>query len=280
MLWVKRNPTIEDLYDDARLDKSIKYTQNNAMVAYSGENTGRSPKDKRVVLDIKTEIIWWGEINIPMSHSLFKHYVDFAKNYLNNSNRYEVDAYAGWDLENRVKIRTICTSPYHALFIRNMLIPTDEVFDKPDFTIYNVCQLKLSNATQELDENIEKDKELDDKLVGINFTSMEMVIYGTQYAGEMKKGILTLMMYLMQLKENLTLHSAAGKTNKGVCMFFGLSGTGKMTLSTQTKLIGDDEHVWTDKGIFNVEGGCYAKCIGLKGNKNRRYTILSNMALC
>ena len=222
MLWVKRNPTIEDLYEDSESKHSITYTKNKAMVAYSGENTGRSPKDKRVVCDENTKDIWWGEINIPMEPKLFEFYVNFAKKYLNTKNRYEIDAYAGWDLENRIRVRTICTSPYHALFIRNMLIPTDEVFDKPDFTIYNVCKLKLSNITEKI-EDIKKDTKLNDKLIGINFTTMEMVIYGTEYAGEMKKGILTLMMYLMQIKNNLTLHSSAGKTNMGICMFFGLS---------------------------------------------------------
>ena len=263
MLWVKRNPTIEDLYEDAEKVENITKTSNDALVAYSGDNTGRSPRDKRVVLDNNTDGIWWGDINIPISRPLFKFYTDFAKKYLNNKNRYEIDAYAGWDLENRIRIRTICTSPYHALFIRNMLIPTDEVFENPDFTFYNVSELKLSNATEKI-RDIEKDRELREKLVGIDFTNMEMVIYGTMYAGEMKKGILTLMMYLMQKKGHLTLHSAAGKTNIGTCMFFGLSGTGKTTLSAQTKLIGDDEHVWTGNGIFNIEGGCYAKCIGLK----------------
>ena len=176
MIWVKRNPTIEDLYEDAENKHSIKKTYNDALVAYSGENTGRSPKDKRIVLDDNTRNIWWGDINIPIESQLFEFYTDFAKKYLNGKNRYEVDAYAGWDLENRVRIRIVCTSPYHALFIRNMLIPTDEIFDKPDFTIYNVSQLKLSNATEKI-EDIDKDKTLKDKLVGINFTSMEMVIY-------------------------------------------------------------------------------------------------------
>ena len=263
MLWVKRNPSIEELYRDAEQKQSIKTINNGAMVAYSGENTGRSPRDKRVVYDENTKDIWWGDINIPIRPDLFTHYRDFAKKYLDTVNRYEVDVYAGWDLENRIKIRVVCTSPYHALFVRNMFIPTDEVFEKPDFVIYNVCKLKLSNVTEKLEEGMEKDAGLRDKLVALNFTTMEMVIYGTEYAGEMKKGVLTLLMYLMQNKGHLTLHSGAGKTNKGVCMFFGLSGTGKTTLSSQTRLIGDDEHVWTGKGIFNVEGGCYAKCIGL-----------------
>ena len=227
MLWVKRNPSIEELYRDAEQKQSIKTINNGAMVAYSGENTGRSPRDKRVVYDENTKDIWWGDINIPIRPDLFTHYRDFAKKYLDTVNRYEVDVYAGWDLENRIKIRVVCTSPYHALFVRNMFIPTDEVFEKPDFVIYNVCKLKLSNVTEKLEEDVEKDVELRDKLVALNFTTMEMVIYGTEYAGEMKKGVLTLLMYLMQNKGHLTLHSGAGKTNKGVCMFFGLSGTGK-----------------------------------------------------
>ena len=193
MLWVKRNPSIEELYRDAEQKQSIKTINNGAMVAYSGENTGRSPRDKRVVYDENTKDIWWGDINIPIRTDLFTHYRDFAKKYLDTVNRYEVDVYAGWDLENRIKIRVVCTSPYHALFVRNMFIPTDEVFEKPDFVIYNVCKLKLSNVTEKLEEGVEKDAGLRDKLVALNFTTMEMVIYGTEYAGETKKGVLTLL---------------------------------------------------------------------------------------
>jgi phosphoenolpyruvate carboxykinase (ATP) len=152
-----------------------------------------------------------------------------------------------------------------------MLIPAKEKFDKPDFVIYNcgAIPLRIYTNTMNQIENKLKDNSLDDTLVAINFTSMEMIIFGTEYAGEMKKGVLTLMMYLMPLKNNLCLHSSANvdRNNKeNVSLFFGLSGTGKTSLSADPRrfLIGDDEHVWTPDGLFNVEGGCYAKCIGLK----------------
>ena len=179
-----------------------------------------------------------------------------------------IDTYAGWNEKNRIKIRIYCTLAYHALFMKNMLIVSSKQFkdDEVDFTIYNVGEISLKNYIP-LDKK-KRDPSLRDTLVGIDFSAGEMVIYGTKYAGEMKKGVLTLMMYLMPLKDHLTLHSSANLdlNTDQLCLFFGLSGTGKTTLSAdpERSLIGDDEHVWTDTGVFNIEGGCYAKCIGLK----------------
>ena len=205
---------------------------------------------------------------------LFNYYYECALDYLSdliyhNKNVYIIDAFAGWDTNNRIKVRIICTNPYHALFMKNMLIPSTYEFEEPDFTIVNTGGLKLSDVEDD-DMNIEKDNNLEDNLVAIDLTEMKMVIYGTKYAGEMKKGVLTVMMYLMQNKNMLTLHSSANIDKNGnTSLFFGLSGTGKTTLSAEENrmLIGDDEHVWTDDGIFNIEGGCYAKCIGLKENE-------------
>jgi phosphoenolpyruvate carboxykinase (ATP) len=280
------------IYEKAlREDKTMLLNNTGALVAYSGEKTGRSPKDKRVVLDDNTKDIWWGSnsasgsdsssssssssssasnrVNRPLRKELFNAYRDYAKEYLDvHQHPYTVDAYAGWDNQYRLKIRTRCTNGYHALFMTNMLIPSETEFDLADFTIYNVGELSLRAVDSRLNElGIERDPTLDDTLVVLDFTQMEMVIYGTRYAGEMKKGVLTLFMYLMPLNNNLTLHSSANvdpKTNES-CLFFGLSGTGKTTISADPNrdLIGDDEHVWTSDGIFNIEGGCYAKCIGL-----------------
>lgn len=261
----KFNPLVSDLYKDAIVYENINLSSTGALLTYSGEKTGRSPKDKRIVYDDNTKDIWWGNVNIPMKKDLFEFYKKNAVEYLNQQTRlYQIDTYAGW--ENKVKVRLYCTSAYHALFMLDMLIPSKEKFDQPDFTIYNVGELSLSQYTKTVDNKSMIDDKLKDTLVGIDFTSMEMVIYGTRYAGEMKKGILTLLMYLAPIKGHLPLHSSANVKDDNLCLFFGLSGTGKTTLSADPsrKLIGDDEHVWTDDGVYNIEGGCYAKCINLK----------------
>ncbi|ARF12660.1 phosphoenolpyruvate carboxykinase, partial [Klosneuvirus KNV1] len=157
---------------------------------------------------------------------LFEFYKQDAIAYLDRQTRlYQIDTYAGW--ENKIKVRLYCTSAYHALFMLDMLIPSKEKFDKPDFTIYNVGELALGQSTKKIIRKDIIDDKLKDTLVGIDFTSMEMVIYGTKYAGEMKKGILTLFMYLAPIKNQLCLHSSANVKDNNLCLFFGLSGTGK-----------------------------------------------------
>jgi phosphoenolpyruvate carboxykinase (ATP) len=264
-----------DIYCRAlREDSKSNLSNTGALVAYSGEKTGRSPKDKRVVLDDRTQNIWWGRVNRPLSKDLFNRYRDHAISYIDSHDHpYQVDAVAGWDDDNCLKVRTHCTEGYHALFMSNMLILSEDEFEptEVDFTIYNVGEIGLREAAKDLclsEDDIDIDSSLDDTLIALDFEQMEMVIYGTRYAGEMKKGILTLFMYLMPLSDDLTLHSSANVNphNNSSCLFFGLSGTGKTTISADPNrmLVGDDEHVWTRNGIFNIEGGCYAKCIGLK----------------
>jgi len=274
---MRENLSTTSLYEHGlREDHTLKLSATGALVAYSGTKTGRSPKDKRIVLDQLTEDIWWGPVNKPLNKDLFIFYRDWAIKYLfRHPTHYVVDATAGWDYEFSLKIKTHCTSAYHALFMRNMLIPSTEKFNVVDFTIYNVGEVDLSEATKDLikqsvsntDNFPMIDHSLGNTLVAIDFTRKEMIIFGTKYAGEMKKGILTLFMYLMPLSQALPLHSSANidGIDDSTCLFFGLSGTGKTTISADPdrKLIGDDEHVWTDKGVFNIEGGCYAKCIGL-----------------
>ena len=260
------NPSTAELYKIAIQEDDLHLSDTGALLAYSGTKTGRSPKDKRVVLNDKSKNIWWGDVNIPIDEKLYLHYKNCALEYLEKKDRvFKIDAFAGWDFDYKLKIRIYCTSAYHALFMKNMLIPVKEEFDKPDFTIINVGELQLNNF---IPENIPSDNSLTDTLVGLDFEDRSMIIYGTQYAGEMKKGILTLMMYEMPLINELTLHSSANmdKNKEELCIFFGLSGTGKTTLSADPSryLIGDDEHVWHSNGVFNIEGGCYAKCIGLK----------------
>jgi phosphoenolpyruvate carboxykinase (ATP) len=267
------NPTISQLYQDAA-KKGMYTSSTGALLAYSGDITGRSPKDKRIVYDDNTKDIWWGSVNIPISPLLYSIYKTAAAQYLKNSDiLYSVDCYAGWNEDYRIKVRLYTTNPYHALFIRNLLIFTGEVFDEIDFTIYDVSELKLGDI--KVDDEI-KDNNLKDTLVGLNFTTNDMILYGSEYAGELKKAIFTLFMYLLPLKNSLCLHSSANVdlNRENLCMFFGLSGTGKTSLSVSADrlLIGDDEHGFVSDGmgnvnVFNIEGGNYAKCINLDKNK-------------
>ncbi len=250
--------------DAIRYEPSTSLSSFGALIAYSGEKTGRSPGDKRIAeTPTSKEQVWWGDINIPISTHTFEINRERAKDYLSTREQvYVIDAFAGWDPANRIKVRIICTRPYHALFMSIMLItPTaDELadFGEPDFTIYNAGQFPANKLTTSMTSKTSID---------LCFEEKEMVILGTEYAGEMKKGIFTLMQYLMPKKGHLSMHcsaTACPETNRSAVLF-GLSGTGKTTLSADPsrKLIGDDEHVWTDSGIFNIEGGCYAKAIDL-----------------
>jgi phosphoenolpyruvate carboxykinase (ATP) len=171
-----------------------------------------------------------------------------------------VDGFAGWDPHYRIKVRVICSRAYHALFMHNMLIrPTHrelESFGEPDFVIFNAGAFFANRYTSGMTSKTS---------VALHFGRQEFVILGTEYAGEMKKGIFTVMNYLMPKKRVLSMHCSATEGENGASILFGLSGTGKTTLSADPKreLIGDDEHCWSDNGLFNIEGGCYAKVIDL-----------------
>lgn len=265
---IMRNPSPPVLYEEALKYEAGSYiTATGALSVSSGERTGRSPKDKRVVKELSSQDkIWWGRVNIPMEEHTFLINRERAIDFLNTRDRlYVFDGYAGWAPEYRIKVRVVCALAYHALFMNNMLIrPTREQlheFGEPDFTIYNAGSFPANRFTREMSSGTSVD---------INFGRREMVILGTKYAGEMKKGIFSVMHYLMPLRGVLSLHSSANEGPDGdVSLFFGLSGTGKTTLSADParKLIGDDEHCWYDGGVFNIEGGCYAKTIGLSAEK-------------
>ncbi|CAD6588733.1 MAG: Protein kinase C-like 1 [Tremellales sp. Tagirdzhanova-0007] len=269
-IHIKRNAPIASLYEDAVLNEGAVISSTGALINFSGKKTGRSPKDKRIVYEESSkEDIWWGPVNIKMDEHTFEISRERAIDYLNTrENVYIFDGFAGWDPKYRIKVRIIASRAYHALFMNNMLIrPTPEElldFGEPDFIIYNAGQFPANRFTTGMTSTTS---------VEINFKRMEMVILGTEYAGEMKKGIFSVMHYLQPVKfGQLSLHSSANQA-KGedgdVTLFFGLSGTGKTTLSADANrlLIGDDEHVWSDTGVFNIEGGCYAKCINLSADK-------------
>jgi len=246
-------------------------TATGALAVRSGAKTGRSPKDKRLVDEPDSEgNVWWGPVSVKMGEQAFMLNRERAIDYLNTRDRiFVVDGYAGWDPKYRVACRVICSRAYHALFMRNMLVRVAEDEQDafvPDMIIFNAGGFPANRYVEGVTSSCSVDLHLGRYSKRSAKKQAEMVILGTQYAGEMKKGILTFMMYLMPLKGQLCLHSSANEDADGnVTVFFGLSGTGKTTLSADPRraLIGDDEHVWTDEGVFNVEGGCYAKCVNL-----------------
>ena len=266
---IRRNFSPAMLYQEAiQLEKGAAIANSGALIAYSGDKTGRSPTDKRVVRHEDSEKdIWWGPVNIDIDDNVFQVNRERAIDYLNTRGHlYIVDAYAGWDPAYQAKVRVICTRPYHALFMHTMLIrPTREelkTFGEPDFVIFNAGRFPANRHTTGMTSKTSID---------VSLNPGEMVILGTEYAGEMKKGVFTMMNYFMPKKNVLSMHcSATADREKGTSsVLFGLSGTGKTTLSADPArlLIGDDEHCWSDDGIFNIEGGCYAKAIDLTPEK-------------
>ncbi|KAJ1689104.1 hypothetical protein LUZ63_013259 [Rhynchospora breviuscula] len=259
-----------ELYEQAiKYEKGSFITSNGALATLSGAKTGRSPRDKRVVKDdVTSEGLWWGKgsPNIEMDEHTFLTNRERAVDYLNSLDKVFVnDQFLNWDPENQIKVRIISARAYHSLFMHNMCIratPEElEDFGTPDFTIYNAGQFPCNRYTHYMTSSTSVD---------INLARREMVILGTQYAGEMKKGLFSVMHYLMPKRQILSLHSGCNMGKDGdVALFFGLSGTGKTTLSTDHNryLIGDDEHCWSDNGVSNIEGGCYAKCVDLSQEK-------------
>ena len=282
---IHRNTSVPELYEIAlRHEKGTAISDVGALLVYSGEKTGRSPKDRRIVKNPESKNnIDWGDINIGLDERTYDINHERAIDYLNTRSRlFVVDAFAGWDPKYQIKVRIICTRAYHALFMQNMLImPTaDQLqeFGKPDYVVFNAGGFPANRLTTEMTSKTSVD---------VNLERGQIVILGTEYAGEMKKGIFSVMNYLMPLQDVLPMHCSANVGSDGdVSVLFGLSGTGKTTLSAdpKRKLIGDDEHCWTDTGIFNIEGGCYAKAIDLSAEKEpdiynaiRFGTVLENV---
>ena len=260
---IYRNLAPAELYEHSVQFDGAQIVSSGALATTSFEKTGRSPKDKRVVENASSsDDIWWGKVNIPLSSDSFDQNYAIAVDYLNTCERlYVFDGFAGWDPKHQLKIRIICSRPYHALFMNNMLIrPTLEQlakFGEPDYVVFNGGAQPADTTVEGIETNTS---------VALDFEEKRFVILGTQYAGEMKKGVFTIMHYLMPKAGVLSMHCSANEGVDGdVALFFGLSGTGKTTLSADASraLIGDDEHCWTDDGIFNIEGGCYAKTIDL-----------------
>ncbi len=285
-LKLHRNASPAELYELAlKGDRGSQIADSGALVALSGERTGRSPADKRVVRDaITQQDVWWGKVNIPLESEAFEINRERAIDYLRTRDRlFVVDGFAGWDPKYRLKVRVICARPYHALFMHNMLIrPTlAELaeFGEPDFVVVNAGEFPANAHTTGMSSKTSVD---------LSFERRELVILGTEYAGEMKKGVFSVMHYLMPKRGVLSMHCSATTSldGKESSVLFGLSGTGKTTLSADPKrlLVGDDEHCWTDDGLFNIEGGCYAKVIELDAEQEpavyqaiRFGTVLENV---
>ncbi len=259
---VYHNLSYDELFDHEIKNGEGRTTVNGTFAVDTGIFTGRSPKDKYFVMsEPSSKYISWGKVNKATSKEVFDELYEKVKKQLSNKNIYVQDAYCGAAPESRKSIRVVTELAWQAHFVKNMFIrPELEDLENftPEFTIYNAC--KLSN------EDYEKNDLHSDVFVVFNVEKNIAIIGGTWYGGEMKKGVFSMMNYWLPLEGKLSMHCSANVGSEGdTALFFGLSGTGKTTLSTDAKrrLIGDDEHGWDDKGIFNFEGGCYAKCIGL-----------------
>ncbi|MCQ2300107.1 MAG: phosphoenolpyruvate carboxykinase (ATP) [Bacteroidales bacterium] len=290
------NPSYEELYKlekDPTLtgfDKGQE-TELGAINVMTGIYTGRSPKDKYIVDDAMShDKVWWTtegykNDNHPMTEQVWGTVKELAVKELCNKNLYVVDAFCGANESTRLAVRFVMEVAWQAHFIKNMfIVPTDEELKNftPDFIVYNASKAKVENY-KELGLNSET-------CVAFNTTSKEQVIINTWYGGEMKKGLFSMMNYYLPLKGIAAMHCSANTDMEGknTAIFFGLSGTGKTTLSTDPKrlLIGDDEHGWDDDGVFNFEGGCYAKVINLDKdsepdiyNAIRRNALLENVTV-
>ncbi|MBQ4649425.1 MAG: phosphoenolpyruvate carboxykinase (ATP) [Firmicutes bacterium] len=290
------NPSYEYLFEEEMkpelegFDKG-QLSELGAVNVMTGVYTGRSPKDKYIVMDENSrDTVWWTSDeykndNHPMSEEVWTQVKELAQKQLSGKKLYVVDAFCGANKDTRMAIRFIMEVAWQAHFVKNMfIVPTEEELAafEPDFVVYTASKAKVENY-KELGLNSET-------CVAFNITSREQVILNTWYGGEMKKGMFSMMNYYLPLKGIASMHCSANTDMnvENTAVFFGLSGTGKTTLSTDPKrlLVGDDEHGWDDNGIFNFEGGCYAKVINLDKdsepdiyNAIRRNALLENVTL-
>ena len=284
------NPSYEQLFAEETKPGLTGYdvgtvTELGAVNVMTGVYTGRSPKDKYIVMDENSKnTVWWTtdeykNDNHPMSEETFAYVKGLAKQQLSGKRLFVVDAFCGANKDTRMAIRFIMEVAWQAHFVKNMfIVPTAEELEafEPDFVVYTASKAKVDNY-KELGLN-------SDTCVAFNVTTREQVILNTWYGGEMKKGLFSMMNYYLPLKGIAAMHCSANTDMEGknTAIFFGLSGTGKTTLSTDPKrlLIGDDEHGWDDNGVFNFEGGCYAKVINLdKESEPDIYNAIKRNAL-
>ena len=259
------NLSIPVLYEFALCNGEGQLASDGPLVVTTGEHTGRAAQDKYIVDEPKTSVdIWWGKVNIGYAEEHFDALHKRMNGYLEGKTVYVQDCYAGADPDNRYPVRIISTFAWHSIFARNMFLPQPDDSESirkfiPEFTVLHCPYFQADT---------DKDKTRSGTFVIINISQKLIIIGGTGYAGEIKKSIFSVLNFMLPGKEILPMHCSANvnkKDQSDVAIFFGLSGTGKTTLSADRKriLVGDDEHGWSDKGIFNFEGGCYAKVIRL-----------------
>ncbi len=277
------NLTNPELIEHAIRRGEGELASNGTLVTRTGKYTGRTPKDKAVVKEPSSESHIWWENNASFESSKFDALKTKVNEYIKSKELYVVDTFGGADSDYRIRARFIVEKAWHAMFIKTLLIRPSttelETFE-PDWTVIDVSEMTADPAI---------DGTLSEAFILLNFSQKLVMIGGTQYAGEMKKSIFTILNYLLPLQGVLSMHCSANiGANGDTALFFGLSGTGKTTLSAdpERKLIGDDEHGWSDKGVFNFEGGCYAKCIKLSQeaepqiwNAIRFGSVLENVVL-
>ncbi|HEX2623579.1 MAG TPA: phosphoenolpyruvate carboxykinase [Phototrophicaceae bacterium] len=272
------------LYEETISRREGRIAHLGPLVVRTGQHTGRSPKDKYVVREPSSEgHIWWGDVNRPMEPEKYEQLKARMLAYTAGKDLFVQDCYAGADQNYRLPIRVVTERAWHSLFARNMFIqvPDEELTThRPEFTVIDIPSFHAKP---------EEDETRSVVFIVINFAERLVLIGGTEYAGEIKKSIFTVLNYLLPLEGVLSMHCSANIGATGdTAVFFGLSGTGKTTLSADPNrtLIGDDEHGWSDDGVFNFEGGCYAKVINLSAQAEpeifettRRFgTVLENVA--
>ena len=256
--WNYRRPA---LYEEAVRRGEAQIAEGGALIAMTGAHTGRSPNDKYIVREPSSEHdIWWGDVNRPISRDVFNDIHGRVAAYLQGKEVFVQDCHVGADPEYRLPVRVISEFAWHSLFARNLFITpaADELADhEPEFTIVQVPGFKARPET---------DGTNSETVVLLDFARRLVIIGGTAYAGECKKSVFTIMNFLMPARDVLPMHCSVSVGEDGTpAVFFGLSGTGKTTLSADPRrmLLGDDEHGWSEDGLFNFEGGCYAKVIRL-----------------
>ena len=281
-----RNLPPPSLYEEAVKRQEGLIADSGPLVVRTGNRTGRSPEDKFIVQEESSqENIWWGKENRPIDPTIFENIYHRLLAYLQGKDIFVQDCYVGAAQDYSVPLRVITEYAWQSLFARNMFIQIENhprlVNSKPEFTVIAAPGFYASP---------EIDGTKSEAFVIINFGKKLILVGGTSYAGEIKKAVFTVLNYLLPQNKVLSMHCAANSGQDGdVALFFGLSGTGKTTLSTdiERKLIGDDEHAWSKKGIFNFEGGCYAKVIRISRQQEpqiyectRRFgTILENVVM-
>jgi len=280
------NLSVPALYEEAVRRREASMAADGPLVCRTGQHTGRSPNDKFIVHEPSSQAkVWWSKVNRPIDAAHFDALHQRMLTYCEGKELFVQDCYAGADARYRLPVRIITEQAWHSLFARHMFIEapkaTNRPFQEPEFTVIDLPGLTADPKTHGTNSEV---------FIVVNFAKKLVLIGGTSYAGEIKKSIFTVMNYLLPLRNVMSMHCSANVGPAGdVALFFGLSGTGKTTLSSdpERQLIGDDEHGWSEEGVFNIEGGCYAKMIRLSAEAEpqihattRRFgTVLENVRM-